>query len=78
MAAAFCPVATDIARYFTAPVQMINILTFGSIAAQAGDKFPGYASHLLAKSGGNVRQAARDARMDRMYLTELLRRHKLR
>jgi imidazolonepropionase-like amidohydrolase len=43
----------EMARRGTALVPtMINILTFGSIAAQAGDKFPGYASHLLALRDG--------------------------
>ena len=36
-----------------------------------------YLQSLLAKTGGNVRQAARDAAMDRTYLTELLKRHGL-
>lgn len=37
-----------------------------------------YVEHLLQKSGGNARQAARDARMDRSYLMELMKRHRLR
>ncbi|MDR7273320.1 amidohydrolase family protein [Catenuloplanes atrovinosus] len=39
----------EMARRGTALVPtMINILTFGDIAAQAEQKFPGYASHMLA------------------------------
>jgi DNA-binding NtrC family response regulator len=37
-----------------------------------------YVEHLLQRSGGNVRQAARDAQMDRSYLMELIKRHRLR
>jgi DNA-binding NtrC family response regulator len=33
---------------------------------------------LLAATGGNVSEAARRARMDRVYLTQLLKRHGLR
>jgi DNA-binding NtrC family response regulator len=37
-----------------------------------------YVAALLLRTGGNVRQAARDARMDRSYLMELIKRHQLR
>ena len=37
-----------------------------------------YLPHLLIKSEGNVSEAARRARMDRSYLSSLLRKHKLR
>jgi DNA-binding NtrC family response regulator len=37
-----------------------------------------YVGALLARTGGNIRQAARDARMDRSYLMELIKRHRLR
>jgi DNA-binding NtrC family response regulator len=36
-----------------------------------------YLQALLARTAGNVRQAARDAQMDRSYLIELLKRHEL-
>jgi DNA-binding NtrC family response regulator len=36
-----------------------------------------YLTQLLQRSKGNVRQAARDAQMDRSYLIELLKRHGL-
>lgn len=37
-----------------------------------------YVESLLARTGGNVRQAARDAQMDRSYLMELIKRHRLK
>ena len=37
-----------------------------------------YLTRLLERTGGNIRQAARDAKMDRSYLMELLRRHRMR
>lgn len=37
-----------------------------------------YLPHVLAQSEGNVSEAARRARMDRSYLSSLLRKHKLR
>jgi DNA-binding NtrC family response regulator len=37
-----------------------------------------YLERLLQRSDGSVRRAAREARMDRSYLTELLKRHGLR
>ena len=37
-----------------------------------------YVTRLLERSDGNIRQAARDAHMDRSYLMELIKRHRLR
>lgn len=37
-----------------------------------------YLERLLEKSEGNIRQASRDAHMDRSYLMELIKRHRLR
>jgi DNA-binding NtrC family response regulator len=37
-----------------------------------------YLEHWLAKTAGNVSKAARDARIDRSHLNDLLRRHQLR
>lgn len=37
-----------------------------------------YVTALLARTGGNIRQASREARMDRSYLMELIKRHRLR
>jgi DNA-binding NtrC family response regulator len=35
-----------------------------------------YVEALLARTGGNIRQAAREAHMDRSYLMELIKRHR--
>ena len=46
---------------------------------QAIDAFErAYVTSLLARSGDNVAQAARDAGVNRAYLHRLLRRHGLR
>ena len=37
-----------------------------------------YVEHLLTKSGGNVRQASREGQMDRSYLMELIKRHRIK
>ena len=37
-----------------------------------------YLDHILGATGGNVRAAAREARMDRSYLMELMKRHRPR
>ena len=37
-----------------------------------------YVEHLLKKSGGNVRQASREGQMDRSYLMELIKRHRIK
>jgi DNA-binding NtrC family response regulator len=37
-----------------------------------------YLAHLVEKSGGNVSRAARDARMDRSHLIDLLRLHEIK
>jgi DNA-binding NtrC family response regulator len=36
-----------------------------------------FVTALLERTGGNVRQAAREARMDRSYLMELIKRHQI-
>jgi len=37
-----------------------------------------YLERLLARTKGNVSQAAREAKMDRSHLTELIARHNLK
>jgi DNA-binding NtrC family response regulator len=37
-----------------------------------------YVTALLERTNGNIRAAAREARMDRSYLMELIKRHQLR
>ncbi len=54
-------------------------LPYRDAKRRANDEFERrYVEHWLERTGGNVRQAARDATMDRSYLMELIRRHRLR
>jgi DNA-binding NtrC family response regulator len=54
-------------------------LPYRDAKRRANDEFERrYVEHWLARTGGNVRQASRDAMMDRSYLMELIRRHGLK
>ena len=54
-------------------------LSFRDAKRKLGDEFEhAYVKALLEKTAGNVRQAARDAQMDRSYLMELIKRHRLK
>lgn len=54
-------------------------LAYREAKRRANDEFERrYVAHWLERTQGNVRQAARDAMMDRSYLMELIRRHRLR
>ena len=58
----------------TEPVAVYRDARAEAVAAFERD----YLARLLAATGGNVSEAARRARMDRVYLSQLLRRHGLR
>ncbi len=61
------------------PFRALHSLSYRDAKQRIVDQFErSYLEALLEKSGGNVRQAARDARMDRSYLMELMKRHGLR
>jgi DNA-binding NtrC family response regulator len=54
-------------------------LPYRDAKRRANDEFERrYVEHWLARTGGNIRQASRDAMMDRSYLMELIRRHHLK
>ncbi len=54
-------------------------LTYRDARAQLLEQFERmYLDRLLERTGGNVAKAARTARMNRSYLTDLLKRHKMR
>jgi DNA-binding NtrC family response regulator len=60
----------------SAPVQSPRPLAYKDARKLVLDEFEArYARDLLARAGGNVSQAARDARMNRSYLIELLHKH---
>ncbi len=59
--------------------EQLSDLSFRDAKQRMVDAFERqYILRLLDRAGGNVRQAARDARMDRSYLMELIRRHGLK
>ncbi|MEZ4226470.1 MAG: sigma 54-interacting transcriptional regulator [Polyangiaceae bacterium] len=59
--------------------EQVDELSFRDAKQRIVDAFEArYITRLLERSAGNVRQAARDARMDRSYLMELIRRHGLK
>jgi DNA-binding NtrC family response regulator len=54
-------------------------LSFRDAKRKVVDEFElAYVRALLERAGGNIRQAARDAQMDRSYLMELIKRHRLK
>lgn len=54
-------------------------LPYRDAKRRANDEFERrYVEHWLARTNGNIRQASRDAMMDRSYLMELIRRHRLK
>ncbi|MEZ4223261.1 MAG: sigma 54-interacting transcriptional regulator [Polyangiaceae bacterium] len=60
------------------PFASLYGLTYKDARRSVLDRFEhDYLKNLLANTGGNVRQAARDAKMDRSYLIDLLKRHGL-
>ena len=75
----------DVLGGASAPVNLseladqVDELSFRQAKQRIVDAFEHrYISRLLERSEGNVRKAARDARMDRSYLMELIRRHGLK
>jgi DNA-binding NtrC family response regulator len=58
------------------PFQTLLPLGYKQARAQLLHEFEErYLTHLLERSGGNVAKAAREARMDRSHLIDLLQRH---
>jgi DNA-binding NtrC family response regulator len=71
------PVQAQTERH-PAPGSLLE-LAFRDAKRKVVDEFElAYVRALLERSGGNIRQAARDARMDRSYLMELVKRHRLK
>jgi DNA-binding NtrC family response regulator len=61
------------------PFASLFALPYRDAKRRAMDEFERrYVEQLLERSGGNVRQASRDGHMDRSYLMELIKRHRLR
>ena len=57
----------------------VSTLTYREAKQKVAEEFERhYLSALLERTGGNMRQAAREARMDRSYLMELVKRHHLK